>query len=251
MQLLQPAYLFLLLLLPALWFLPRGRSGRRHAILRAAVFALIILALARPVRVGPDGLEHHVFVVDLTASTSPVDAASRIERVAQLAASLPEEHRATLVLLEEDPTPLSEPTRRPFVAIETVHADQASPLGRTLASAARTIPDGSVGAVTLVTDGLATWSGDDGDRQSLIVCGRAHLLEDVKADEYRLEIAHASRVMPWEEKLAIRAGWNEEDIDLPITIIAGRITDAQGEPVAGALVSAERSRETESGGQRR
>jgi heat-inducible transcriptional repressor len=35
----------------------------------------------------------------------------------------------------------------------------------------------------VVTDGLATWSGDDGDRQSLIVCGRAHLLEDVKAME--------------------------------------------------------------------
>jgi heat-inducible transcriptional repressor len=35
----------------------------------------------------------------------------------------------------------------------------------------------------VVTDGLATWSGDAGDRQSLIVCGRAHLLEDVKAME--------------------------------------------------------------------
>jgi heat-inducible transcriptional repressor len=35
----------------------------------------------------------------------------------------------------------------------------------------------------VVTDGLATWSGDGADRQSLIVCGRAHLLEDVKAME--------------------------------------------------------------------
>jgi heat-inducible transcriptional repressor len=35
----------------------------------------------------------------------------------------------------------------------------------------------------VVTDGLATWSGDSADRQSLIVCGRAHLLEDVKAME--------------------------------------------------------------------
>jgi heat-inducible transcriptional repressor len=34
----------------------------------------------------------------------------------------------------------------------------------------------------VVTDGLATWSGG-GDRQSLIVCGRAHLLEDVRAME--------------------------------------------------------------------
>ncbi len=35
----------------------------------------------------------------------------------------------------------------------------------------------------VVTDGLATWSGDADDRQSLIVCGRAHLLEDVHAME--------------------------------------------------------------------
>ncbi|MDJ0511816.1 MAG: heat-inducible transcriptional repressor HrcA [Methyloceanibacter sp.] len=35
----------------------------------------------------------------------------------------------------------------------------------------------------VVTDGLATWSGETDDRQSLIVCGRAHLLEDIKAME--------------------------------------------------------------------
>jgi heat-inducible transcriptional repressor len=35
----------------------------------------------------------------------------------------------------------------------------------------------------VVTEGLATWSGDGADHKSLIVCGRAHLLEDVKAME--------------------------------------------------------------------
>ena len=35
----------------------------------------------------------------------------------------------------------------------------------------------------VVTDGLATWSGEADNRQSLIVCGRAHLLEDIKAME--------------------------------------------------------------------
>lgn len=35
----------------------------------------------------------------------------------------------------------------------------------------------------VVTDGLATWSGKADDRQNLIVCGHAHLLEDVKAME--------------------------------------------------------------------
>ena len=35
----------------------------------------------------------------------------------------------------------------------------------------------------VVTEGLATWSGNGDDHKSLIVCGRAHLLEDVKAME--------------------------------------------------------------------
>jgi len=35
----------------------------------------------------------------------------------------------------------------------------------------------------VVTEGLATWSGDGDDRKSLIVCGRSHLLEDVRAME--------------------------------------------------------------------
>jgi heat-inducible transcriptional repressor len=36
---------------------------------------------------------------------------------------------------------------------------------------------------SIVTEGLATWSGQTDDRQSLIVCGRAHLLEDVRVME--------------------------------------------------------------------
>jgi heat-inducible transcriptional repressor len=35
----------------------------------------------------------------------------------------------------------------------------------------------------VVTEGLATWSGDEEERKSLIVCGRSHLLEDVHAME--------------------------------------------------------------------
>ena len=36
---------------------------------------------------------------------------------------------------------------------------------------------------SIVTTGLATWSGDGDERKSLIVCGRSHLLEDVRAME--------------------------------------------------------------------
>ena len=36
---------------------------------------------------------------------------------------------------------------------------------------------------SIVTEGLATWSGDADERKSLIVCGRSHLLEDVRVME--------------------------------------------------------------------
>ncbi|MGD9502521.1 MAG: heat-inducible transcriptional repressor HrcA [Methyloceanibacter sp.] len=36
---------------------------------------------------------------------------------------------------------------------------------------------------SIITAGLATWSGDGDEHKSLIVCGRAHLLEDVRAME--------------------------------------------------------------------
>jgi heat-inducible transcriptional repressor len=42
----------------------------------------------------------------------------------------------------------------------------------------------------VVTEGLATWSGDGGDRKSLIVCGHAHLLEDVKAMDDLERVRH-------------------------------------------------------------
>ena len=35
----------------------------------------------------------------------------------------------------------------------------------------------------VVTEGLATWSGSGDEQKSLIVCGRSHLLEDVRAME--------------------------------------------------------------------
>lgn len=76
-------------------------------------------------------------------------------------------------------------------------------------------------------------------------------LQNLKADEYRLEVAHESRVMPWVGTVDIRAGLNEEDFDLPVTIVEGRITDPTGEPVAGARVTVERWRDTVPGASRR
>jgi heat-inducible transcriptional repressor len=42
----------------------------------------------------------------------------------------------------------------------------------------------------VVTEGLATWSGSGDEQKSLIVCGRSHLLEDVRAMEDLERVRH-------------------------------------------------------------
>ena len=42
----------------------------------------------------------------------------------------------------------------------------------------------------VVTEGLATWSGNGDEQKSLIVCGRSHLLEDVRAMEDLERVRH-------------------------------------------------------------
>jgi RNA polymerase sigma factor (sigma-70 family) len=67
-------------------------------------------------------------------------------------------------------------------------------------------------------------------------------LDNQKAGDYRLEITHESRAMPWEEPFLLHSGRNRENFNLPVSIIEGRITDPTGKPIVGALVTAERSR---------
>jgi hypothetical protein len=65
-------------------------------------------------------------------------------------------------------------------------------------------------------------------------------IEDVKADAYRLEIAHDSRGMSTRVPITLSGGLEKKDIDLSVSCITGRVTDGEGRPVAGALVSAVR-----------
>jgi Ca-activated chloride channel homolog len=153
MHWLEPEFLFLFLALPALWFWPRGGGARGHRALRTLVFALLILALAQPVRVAGDPGELHVFVVDLSASTAPDRAHARLTRVAELAAEV---EYADLIAIGDEPTLQDQEWREPFERIEFLSGSHASPLSATLAAAARAIPDGSRGSVTVISDGLAT-----------------------------------------------------------------------------------------------
>ena len=66
-------------------------------------------------------------------------------------------------------------------------------------------------------------------------------LENVEAGEYRLEVAHASRQMPAVFEIAVGAEDLVRDLDLSVSVIQGRVTDEQGEPLAGVRVHAERA----------
>jgi heat-inducible transcriptional repressor len=106
------------------------------------------------------------------------------------------EGRALVVLVSEDGDVenrvISVPSGVPFSAlIEAANYVNTRIAGLTLAEAkariAREVEErkAQIDALTaaIVTEGLATWSGDTADRKSLIVCGRSRLLEDVKAME--------------------------------------------------------------------
>ena len=78
MTLLQPVWLWLLILIPVVWLIPRPTRDPLHAALRSLVIALLALGLARPVRTTRDGTPVHVLILD--QSTSVSDSAVKARR---------------------------------------------------------------------------------------------------------------------------------------------------------------------------
>ena len=66
---------------------------------------------------------------------------------------------------------------------------------------------------------------------------------DVKEGRYTLKISHPTRSMSDEYEVEILEGRNSLDIDLPISIVEGRVTDEEGDPIPGLTVKAARSRD--------
>ena len=133
MSLLSPIWLVLLPVALLPWF-PRPVADARHARLRSAVLALVVLALARPVLFTESDVQHHAIVVDVSESVassreSTERAASAIER------ALPAGARTTRI---------------------RIGANGESSLSAALAAADRAIPDSASGAVTVISDGLST-----------------------------------------------------------------------------------------------
>ncbi|MCB9913971.1 MAG: hypothetical protein H6828_02340 [Planctomycetes bacterium] len=109
MVFLHPGYLLLLLALPALAFFPRGPRDGRLVALRALVLGLLVLALARPVRVAAD--EPPVRVVVLDRSTSAAGGVST-ETLRALAQRHGADGPVHLVAFGSEPD-LDEPPRAP------------------------------------------------------------------------------------------------------------------------------------------
>jgi len=63
---------------------------------------------------------------------------------------------------------------------------------------------------------------------------------DVKAGRYTLTVEHPSRRMSQEFALELSEGDNRYEVDLSVSVIAGRVLDTEGKPLAGVEVWAER-----------
>jgi hypothetical protein len=74
-----------------------------------------------------------------------------------------------------------------------------------------------------------------------------YTLENAKAGEYRVIVSHASRAMPFETSVRLREGDNKLDVELSVCTIEGRVTNADGKPLAGIRVRAERPQAPDSG----
>ena len=72
--------------------------------------------------------------------------------------------------------------------------------------------------------------------------------EGLEPGDYTVTVTHPRRRMPAELKTTVEPGENRFDIDLPVSILEGRITSTEGEPLAGVEVRAQPHRPSSGGG---
>ncbi len=156
MVFLQPAYLLLLLVLPALWFFPRGERDPRHVTLRVVLLACLILGLARPVRLVQDAPALHIFVLDDSPSARELRTPETIDELCLAARASAEGAEVRLVLFGGTGALNAEQLAVFDRTIELTSSVSSSALGAALQAASEQIPRGATGSITLISDGLAT-----------------------------------------------------------------------------------------------
>jgi len=146
---LAPGWLWLLVGLPLLALARSAEPVRGHLALRAALCALIVLGLARPVSWTAHAPEHAVFVADFSASADPAVHFALAATLDDALQALPSNARAVLIQIGEASAP-----PEGFDRVELVRG--ASPLSAALDAAVLAIPASALGSVTLLSDGAAT-----------------------------------------------------------------------------------------------
>ena len=139
-------WLWLLLLVPLLWFFPRRAVNRWHGTIRSVLVILLVLALARPALLTDQDDSYQVIVWDRSESVGAAATAA----VEGLLERLPGDSRVRVVTLDgarKDAPKLDD--------IEVLPLPGSS-VSRGLMAGARLIPEGAAGALTLVSDGEAT-----------------------------------------------------------------------------------------------
>ncbi|MGD2018227.1 MAG: hypothetical protein PVJ89_08935, partial [Planctomycetota bacterium] len=158
MQFLQPELLVLAVAALLPWVGPLRTRDRTHGVLRSLALLLVVGALARPVSRVEDATAHRVLLVDRSPSVTPsADDAARELMTAAVEAVGEGEVLSIVEIGGDGRAPLG-----PFPGVKAsrVTGGQDSPLGRGLEAALRRVPAAAAsGAITVITDGLAT---DDG-----------------------------------------------------------------------------------------
>ena len=158
MQFLQPELLVLAVAALLPWVGPLRTRDRTHGVLRSLALLLVVGALARPVSRAEDATAHRVLLVDRSPSvTLAADDAARALAAAAVEAVGEGEVLSIVEIGGDGRAPLG-----PFPGVKAsrVAGSEDSPLGRGLEAALRRVPAAAAsGAITVITDGLAT---DDG-----------------------------------------------------------------------------------------
>lgn len=150
---LNPNFLFLLLLVPALWFFPRRVERVAHGLIRSLLVICIVVALAQPVFVSSRTEIHHVIVVDRSESLSEQQNEAADEMLNAVIQTTNPRDKLTVISLGSQPTSHSKTANIQQISIT---GESQSSLGAALTTASQQIPRQAQGVVTLITDGLST-----------------------------------------------------------------------------------------------
>lgn len=150
-----PWFLLLLPLAVAVRYFPRRTPWNLHLLLRAALLALIVIALAQPVVVvRSNATAHQVLVLDSSASLSPEAREALGEHLRDWRERIDAPARAAIVCLGSELPSEADGLRT--ILLGAAESNSTSALGTALETALRQIPHGATGALTVITDGLAT-----------------------------------------------------------------------------------------------